>query len=174
MNRPAPADVTVAGTMPESSHGTVLVIVREFAAPRDLVFRAWTEPEHFVRWFGPHGSTVHDCTLEVRPGGRIHFRHTVPDLGDVWVAGEFLEVVAPERLVFTAHFSDPSGGVRTRPGFAGETRIAVLFEATAAGRTTVTIRQTGLTSDQGEGRGWQEGLERLGAHLARTISGTRS
>ena len=50
-----------------------LVITRVLDAPRSLVFKAWTEPEHFVRWWGPNGFTTPYCKMDVRPGGVFHY-----------------------------------------------------------------------------------------------------
>lgn len=47
-----------------------ITIERTFDAPRDLVWRAWTECEHFARWYGPEGFTVPDCEIDFRVGGR--------------------------------------------------------------------------------------------------------
>ena len=153
------------GTATAEPDAPVLAFTRVFPAPRALVWKAWTEPEHFARWFGPHGSTVELCRMDVRPGGLLHFCHRFADYPDVWVRGVYAEVAAPERLVFTATFSDPDGSVVERPGFARETRIAVAL-AEVPGGTEVTIRHAGLASDQGEVQGWNEGLDRLRALLA--------
>jgi uncharacterized protein YndB with AHSA1/START domain len=95
--------------------GSELVLSRTFDAPRSAVFAAWTDPEALPRWYGPHGSAMPVCRLDPRPGGELHFQHTFEDYEDVWVKGVYQEVTAPERLVFTCHFSDPSGARRTAP-----------------------------------------------------------
>lgn len=145
--------------------GGDLVLVRSFQAPRDLVYRAWTEEEHFARWWGPDGSTLPFCTLDVRPGGILHFCHHFADYPDVWVRGEYQEVAPPERISFACWFSDPDGNRQDRPGFPAEMRIAVEFEEIGGG-TRVTMRQAGLVEDQGEVQGWTESLDRLEALLA--------
>lgn len=151
-----------AGTIPEavSWDGADLVLTRVFRAPREVVFRAWTEPEHFARWFGPHGSTMPICRLDARAGGVIHFCHRSPRHPDVWIRGVYGEVAAPERIDFTWHFSDPAGDRVERPGFPAEMTIAVTLDEHAGG-TRVTVRQSGLVRDQGEVQGWREGLDRL-------------
>jgi uncharacterized protein YndB with AHSA1/START domain len=144
--------------------GGELVMTRVYPAPRALVFRAWTEAEHFAQWFGPHGTTLPVCELDARPGGSLHFLHRHADGLDVWVGGEFHEVAPPERLAFGTWFSDATGGRVERPGFNLESTITVTFAEHADG-TRVTIRQTGLLSDQGEVQGWTETLDRLSQHL---------
>ncbi len=80
---------------------TVLTITRSFAAPREAVYRAFTEAEKLKRWWGPQGMTCPVAELDVRPGGRYRTEMNAPD-GSVYVTtGEFREVAPPERLVFT-------------------------------------------------------------------------
>lgn len=145
--------------------GGVLVLERVFAAPRETVFRAWTQAEHFARWFGPHGATLPDCRLDARPGGALHYRHHFPDYPDVWIGGRYEVVDAPERLSFTCWFSDPDGGRVERPGFPREMRITVTLAQHADG-TRVHVRQEGLVTDQGEVQGWTESMDRLATLLA--------
>jgi len=145
-----------------------LVITRLFGAPREKVFEAWIQPEHFRNWFGPRDATMPTCRLEARPGGTIFFCHhfeagNVVFKGekDIWIQGRYLEVVRPERLVFTLHFADKDGQVVERPGFSrGESRIEVTFQE-KGNQTEVVIRQMGLKADQGESEGWRQGLDRL-------------
>jgi len=141
-----------------------LVITRVFDAPRELVFRAWTQAEHFARWFGPHGVTLPFCRLDARPGGIIHYHHSIPEYGDVWVGGAYDDVVAPERIAFTCYFSDPEGNRVARPGFPLEMSIEVTFDEHPEG-TRVTARHRGLVSDQGEVEGWLQSLDRLAGYL---------
>src|SRR5258708_10890203 len=90
-----------AAAMATDAENLELVITRVFDAPRDLVFKAWTDPEHLVRWWGPKGftSTIMD-KIDLRPGApyRIHMRG--PDGDDHWSQGVYREIVDPERLVF--------------------------------------------------------------------------
>ena len=145
-----------------------LVLTRTFAAPRERVFAAWTDPEQFARWFGPHGFTTLVRTMDVHPGGTLHFCHRFAG-EDVWVAGVYREVDAPRRIVFTTHFSDPSGGRVERPGFPRDMRVTATF-AERDGGTEMTVRHAGLEVDQGEVQGWTETLDRLGEHLAAPAS----
>jgi uncharacterized protein YndB with AHSA1/START domain len=143
--------------------GSDLMITRTFDAPRVVVYRAWTDAERFVKWFGPRDSTIPFCRLEAHPGGNLHFCH---DLGDdqVWIRGRFEEVEEPVRLVFTTYFSNEEGDRRDRLGFPTDMRIAVDFDEEGDG-TRMTIRQSGLQKDQGEVEGWIEAMERLAEEL---------
>ncbi len=147
------------------TEGGELVVSRVFDAPRERVFRAWTDPDAFAHWFGPRGTTLPHCRLDARPGGEIHFLHRHADGTDVWVRGTYREIVEPERLVLDFHFSNEAGERVERPGFNTDTRVAVTVAEEPAG-TKVTLRQTGLVSDQGEMQGWTEALDRLAEILA--------
>src|SRR5262252_9466918 len=91
-----------------------VVIERDFDAPVDLIWRMWTEPEHFAAWYGPNGATVPVAKMDVRVGGGRLVRMDVqtPDGAmTMWFTGEYLEVVANERLVFTEAIADEDGNV---------------------------------------------------------------
>lgn len=120
-----------------------LTTTRVFDAPRELVFKAWTDPKQFARWFPPDGFSA-DCELEVRPGGtiRVDMKGEDPALGPDFVGkvfpgkGVYKEVVANERLSFT--FEAPTeGGVLNL-------LMTVLFEAQGR-KTKLTIHQTAET-----------------------------
>ena len=106
------------GVVSAHSDAEGILIVRVFDAPRELVFKAWTEPERFATWFGEHGSSIplDKVSMDARPGGAwsatmIHG----PDKIELPFAGTFLEVVEPERVSMT--IVDPSDpGERLRRG----------------------------------------------------------
>lgn len=149
----------------------VLEMTRRFAAPRELVFRMWTEAGLFMRWFGPKEGSVPHCTVDARPGGMMHFCVKVP-AGEgpfagqlVWGKWVFREIVAPERLVMDDYFSDADGNTVERPGFPYHSLISIRFEECDGG-TRMLLRQEGLEVDQGESEGWQEGFAQLDVLLA--------
>lgn len=150
---------------PVDLHGQDLVFTRVFDAPRERVWRAWTEAEIFARWFGPHGTTLPHCTLDARPGGEIRFLHRHANGDEVWVKGVYAQVAAPERLAFDVGFSDADGNELERPGFARASRISVTLSEHPRG-TEVTLRHAGLVVDQGESAGWRETLDRLAELVA--------
>jgi len=140
-----------------------LVIKRVFNAPRSLVFKAWTDPEHLVHWLGPRGFTGTIVKMDVRPGGtyRVHMRGLEGD--DHWAQGVYREVVEPERLVMTRNWADAQGNP-TSP----ETLLTVTFEE-HDGKTKLTLRQAGfesVTARDAHGGGWSSSLDRLAEHLA--------
>jgi uncharacterized protein YndB with AHSA1/START domain len=139
-----------------------LLITRAFDAPRTLVWRAWTEPEHLVHWSAPHGYAVVECSGDLRPGGWWRSCMRSPEGVDLWNGGTYIEVTPPERLVFTFAWDDEGG----RPGL--ETLVTLEF-AEADGRTTMTFRQTGFESEDsrdGHGGGWSQSFEKLATYLA--------
>lgn len=80
---------------------SVVALRQVFEAPREMLFRAWTDPAEFAKWWGPKGWAAFDCTLQARPGGiwRSSFRR--PGEPSIHVGGVYHDVVAPELLVFS-------------------------------------------------------------------------
>lgn len=78
-----------------------LTITRFYDEPRELVFKAWTDPELLARWWGPDDFTNPVCELDVRPGGAILIDMQAPDGTVTPVRGAYQEVIKPARLVFT-------------------------------------------------------------------------
>jgi uncharacterized protein YndB with AHSA1/START domain len=139
-----------------------LVITRVFDAPRPLVFKAWTEPEHLVRWWGPQGFTTPSCTMDVRPGGAFRLCMRSPEGTDHWLRGVYREIVEPERLVCTWAWEDAEG----KPGH--ETLLTVSF-ADHGGKTKLTLHQAvfeSVTARDSHQGGWTECLDRLAGYLA--------
>jgi uncharacterized protein YndB with AHSA1/START domain len=96
----------------------VLVLEREFDAPRELVFQMFKEAEHLKHWWGPKGWEVPVCKIDFRPGGIWHYCMKCVDKnqGDFygmesWGKGVYSEIVEPERIIYTDYFSDAEGKV---------------------------------------------------------------
>lgn len=137
-----------------------VAITRVFDAPRRLVFAAWSSAEHLSRWWGPNHFTVSEGTVDFRAGGTFDLCMRGPDGVDYWMRGSFREVAPPERIVFTSIID---------PKEKQEILTTVTF-AEAAGRTTLTVRQTVPVNPmmaRGQRQGWAESLERLAAHVAK-------
>lgn len=157
---------------PESSDQEI-VVTRVFNAPRELVWKAWTEPAHLTRWWAPKGLSTPSCTTDLRPGGRFHYCMRMPDGKEIWGIGIYREVVRPERIVYVDSFSDEKGNVvpPARYGMSeshpAESLVTVTFEE-RQGRTTVTLRHAiaaAVKERLGTEQGWKEMLERLAEHL---------
>lgn len=120
-----------------------LLISRDFNAPRDLIFKAYTEADHLAKWWGPKGFTWVSCTLDLRPGGAFHYCMRSPNGGDMWGKFVYREIVAPERLVFTSSFSDPTGASVPNPWsqvWPLEILNTLHFEDLGGGRTRLTAQ----------------------------------
>lgn len=109
-----------------------LIVNRTLDAPRALVFRAWTDPAHLARWWGPEGFTVPECKMDVRIGGAWRTCMRSPDGNEYRVRGVYREIVKPERLVFTWAWEDESGQT------GHETIVTVTF-AERAGKTAMRL-----------------------------------
>ena len=153
----------------------VLVITRVFDAPRELVWKAWTQPQRFVRWWGPKGFTVPFCKIDLHPGGVMHFCMRSPEGRDFWNKGVFREVVEPERIVSTDSFSDEEGNLvqpahyGMSPDWPAETLLTVTF-AEHEGKTKRTLRHDvpePLAERNGAQQGWTETLDRLAEFLTK-------
>ena len=144
-----------------------LTLTRVFDAPRDLVFRMWTEPKHMAQWWGPKGFTNPVCELDVRPGGAIRINMRAPNGAVYPMTGTFREIVRPERLVFIS-FAEDHDGLRVI-----ESLTTVTF-AEQAGKTTMTVHASavalapiGAQYLQGMEAGWNGSLDRLAELVAR-------
>jgi len=140
-----------------------LVIERIFDAPRELVWKAWTEPEHLAQWWGPRGFTLPSCKVELRPGGAYRFHMRGPDGDDHWSQGVFREVVAPERIVMAGSWADADGNP-TRPA-----SVTTVTLEDHDGKTRLTLRQVifeSVTARDAHRGGWSSSLERLAEYLA--------
>jgi uncharacterized protein YndB with AHSA1/START domain len=148
-----------------------LAITRTFDAPRELVFKAWTDPKHLSQWWGPHGFTNPVCEIDVRPGGRILIHMRAPDGVEYPMHGRFEEIVEPERLVFTSGVKEADGSSRF------EVRNTVTFLDAGPGKTEIRLRLDVVSATDnananlaGAEMGWAQTLERLAAHV-KALSG---
>jgi uncharacterized protein YndB with AHSA1/START domain len=139
-----------------------LVITRVLDAPRGLVFKVWTQPEHVVRWLGPKGFSAPSCEMDLRPGGAWRACIRSPDGIDHRMQGVYREIVEPERLVFTFAWEDDQGV----PGH--QTLVTVTF-AEQDGKTRLTFHQApfeSVESRDSHQSGWSECFDRLEDYLA--------
>jgi uncharacterized protein YndB with AHSA1/START domain len=130
-------------------------ITRVYDAPRELVWKAWTDPDHVARWFGPRGITTprSTITMDVRPGGTFELTMVSDDDGTEYPSGgTFLEVVEPERLVW----QDRDIG------------LTVTITFTDLGdQTEMTCHVVGETGGAEAYDGWSTMFDKLGELLAR-------
>jgi uncharacterized protein YndB with AHSA1/START domain len=168
--------VTVSDTKGE------FVISRDLDAPRELVWKAFTDPERLQRWWGPKGFTVFAARMDFRPGGTYHYGMRAPDGAPMWGKFVFREIVEPERMVFVNSFSDEAGGT-TRHWLHASWPLQMIttftFEALPNGKTRFTTRSRPLDATAEERktfddnhdsmrRGWTGTLDQLSDYLAKT------
>ncbi len=147
-----------------------IVTTRDFDAPRELVFAAWTEVKHVSNWWGPNGFTTTTHRMDVRPGGEWRFVMHGPDGRDYQNKITYIEVERPERLVYTH-----GGEVELEPV---DFHTTVTF-AEVNGKTRVTMRAVFPSAEErdrvareyGAIEGGQQTLARLAEHLAHSTSG---
>ena len=143
---------------PPAPEELALSISRVFDAPRSLVFKLWTAPEHLARWWGPKNFSVPSVTMDFRENGQWRSCIRSPEGSDYWASGSYREIVAPSRLVFTFRWEEEG---------AIDTLVTVTFEDAGNG-TRVTFQQTPFSSVEerdSHAEGWGECLERLAHHL---------
>lgn len=139
----------------------ILLLKRTFDAPRAVVFKAWTQPEHVTRWWGPHGFAVISCAMDVRAGGAWHIRMRGPKGQDDRQHLVYREIVEPERIVFSYAFEDANG----KRGH--ETTVTVTFEE-FGDQTMLTLHQAIFaTADMRNAHvsGWGDALEHFAEYL---------
>jgi len=158
--------MTAAGDAPAPLRRE-LTITRVIAAPRSLVFAAWTDPQHLAQWWGPRGFTNPVCEVDARPGGALRIVMRGPDGAEYPMRGIFREVVAPERLVFTNIPVDQDD----KPLMDGLTTVTF---ADQGGKTLLTLHThaVGLAPIaarmlEGMEAGWTQSIDRLEAFVAK-------
>lgn len=129
-----------------------IVITREFDAPRELVFKAFTDPKLLVQWLGPRGLTMKLETFEPRNGGSWRYIHTDQDGNEYGFRGVIHEVAAPERIIQTFEFE----GLPEKGHVTLET---ARFEALSGDRTKVTLQSVFQSVADRDGM-VQSGMER--------------
>lgn len=131
-----------------------LVLTRTFDAPRELVFRVWTDPKHLAQWWGPRGFTTVIREMDARPGGAWSYSMRGPDGREYPFEGVYVEVVRPERLVF-------DGSIHGVPGQRVWTEVTFTERGS---KTEVHVRQLySFESDatRGASMGWNQQFDRL-------------
>jgi uncharacterized protein YndB with AHSA1/START domain len=140
-----------------------LVITRTFDAPRELVFKAWTDPEHLQHWWGPKGFTFGVAKFDFRPGGIFHYSMRSPDGHEMWGKFVYREIVAPEKIVFVNSFSDEKGNI-TRAPFSPTWPLEILNTLTLSendGKTTLTLRGGPINATEEEHRTFEARFESI-------------
>ena len=148
---------------PDAATDKELTMTRTFDAPRERVWREWTEPEAFADWYGGAAAEVpvSGVEMDVQPGGEWRAKINTSDGRVIDWHGEYVEVVEPERLVLTVTDDEPGGVYDT---------VTVVLTEIADGRTQMRMEQTGgHMSAEGYGRamqGWGGFFDRMEERLS--------
>lgn len=163
---------------------TDFVITRVFDAPREVLWKCFTEPESMKEWFGPKGSVVVASKMDLRVGGTYHGAMRAANGTVAWAKFVYREIVAPQRLVWVHSFSDEAGGLTRHPmapTWPLQMLTTVTFEdapgGERSGKTKLTLRWSPLDVSAEEQAtfdaahdsmrgGWTGSFERLDAYLA--------
>lgn len=152
-------------TMNDAAATHELTLTRVFDAPRELVFRCWTDPDQLAGWWGPTGFTAASVTVNATEGGSWRTCIRSAERGEeYWASGVYLEIVPPRRLVFSFAWD-------TRDDQPVEDTLVTVTFAERDGKTEMTFHQSGFgtaASRDGHADGWRETFDDLGGHLGST------
>lgn len=142
-----------------------MILTRTLNAPRDLVWRAWTDPNMISQWWGPHGFTVPLCQLDLRPGGELLIHMKDPEGGINPMNAVYKEVVPSEKIVFSSYIAFEMEGKKP----SAEILITILF-AEKGSQTEIQVRALPIKVDpelipavEGMAEGWTQTLDKLTA-----------
>jgi len=146
-----------------------ITISRVYDAPRELVWKAWTDPEHFKRWWGPKVFTTPFSKIDLRVGGKYLSCMRGPDGKDYWSTGVYREIVPNERIVLTDSFADEKGNIvpASHYGMTGDWPLEMLVTVTfeeLGGKTKMILRHEGIPSgmmSELTEAGWSESFDKL-------------
>lgn len=150
-----------------------IVIVRDFDATRELVWKYWTEPELVKRWWGPKDFTAPYIKIDLRVGGEYLSCMRSPDGKDYWSKGVYLEIIPPKRIVCTDSFADDKGAIvpATYYGFNADMPLEMLLTLSLEehkGKTKLTLKHSGFPLGphrEDAQTGWNQSLDKLAESL---------
>lgn len=155
------------------------VLTREFDAPMQLVFDAWTKPEHLKNWMFPQkGFTCEYSFADIKPGGSSLHKMIAPNGHEMWLLTKYEAVKAPDTLVFRQYNSNAKGEILPNPqmpNWPKELRTHITLDE-ADGKTTLTLVWEPIDPSKEEaeafeasraqhGKGWESGFEQLKTYL---------
>lgn len=147
-----------------------MVITRVFDAPREIVWKAWTDPKYVAQWWGPTGFSAPVCQMDFRVGGKALFCMKSPDGQEFWNGVEYHEIVPYEKIVSLMYFADSKGN-KVDPASMGIEHEAVegaydvtLFEDLGNGQTKLTFignEPAESAKESGQLEGWKQILDKV-------------
>jgi len=152
-----------------------MTITRVFDAPRELVWKAWTDPRYIMQWWGPQGFSCPTCKTDFRVGGKFLISMKSPDGQEFYNGGEYHEIVEHEKIVSSMYFADAEGN-KVEAAELGLEHEAIedafdvtLFEDLGNGQTKLTFIGNEKAEDakaSGQAEGWNQILEKIEAVVA--------
>jgi uncharacterized protein YndB with AHSA1/START domain len=151
-----------------------VTVARVFDAPRDLVFKAWTDPKQLAQWWGPAGYTTSRCEVDSRPGGHMQIQMHAPDGTIYQWESTFRDIDPPKRILFDSAVADRNGNLLfkgihtvTFEENNGKTRLTVHSLANA-------VTPAGAEALKGMPDGWSDCLGRLAEVLTAAMNPPRT
>ena len=150
-----------------------LIVIRAFSAPKNLVWKAWTDPKQVVKWWGPKDYTSPACVIDLRVGGKYQFCMRSPQGKYFWSTGVYREIVEKERIVYTDSFADEKGNIvpathyDLSPDIPLEMTVTVTFDE-HDNTTSMILKHADLpsgTMSELTGQGWNESFDKLAESL---------
>lgn len=158
----------------------IFVINRSFDAPRDLMFKMWTDPNHVAQWVPPTGFTMEYLQVDIREGGSGFYRMSGTNGMTMYGKASYKEIHRPDRLLYTQVFCDEKGRIARHPMAptwpesmlttvtlaeegSDRTRVTVTWEV--YGEATATERETFNKAKAGMTQGWTGSFDKLDEHL---------
>jgi uncharacterized protein YndB with AHSA1/START domain len=152
-----------------------MVVTRVFDAPRELVWKAWTDPKYVMQWWGPKGFTAPVCKMDFRVGGKFLCCMRTPDGQEFWNGGEYHEIVPHEKIVYSMYFADAKGNKVDAAQYGIEHEAiedahdVVTFEDCGNGQTKLTLignESMESAKNSGQVEGWSQILDKVAEVIA--------
>jgi uncharacterized protein YndB with AHSA1/START domain len=152
-----------------------MVVTRVFDAPRELVWKAWTDPQYVKQWWGPKGFTAPFCQMDFRVGGKFLYCMRAPDGQEFWNGGEYFEIVVHEKIVYSMYFADAEGNKVEAAQYGiqheamDDANDVILFEDFGNGQTKLTLignESMESAKNSGQVEGWNQILDKVAAVVA--------
>ena len=142
-------------------------IKREFTLPKNTIWKAWTEPESFKKWWGPIGYSCPFCTIDLRVGGKYLASMKGPEGKEQFSTGTYKEIIPGKKLVMTDSWSDSKGNItgppEGMPGSWPEALLIIVELEEKNGKTSLSMNQEGVPAEVYEDciQGWQQCLDKM-------------
>jgi len=145
-----------------------LTITRAFNLPVATIWKAWSEPESFKKWWGPKEYDCPSCSIDFRPGGKyLASMRSKKDGTEVWSTGYYTEIIPQQKIVYTDSFADSNGnivesGYYKMPAMPVETEVTITLEK-ADSNTIMTLRHKGIPEEMQDDcrKGWKSSFDKM-------------